>query len=219
MYHQQKQLNKQALEQKVDLEYNIDFLGRALSKAEMYAFRFGDPVIEKKLKPRFGYYNRFNNNSERERLDLLKSLINSIKFVDYGFEETEDKFNEIIFPANMTKEEIINYVAELSSYVCQPKEKSVYEDLKNVLLRITPNYSNYQDLYNKEAKMSPKDMMDHFPGVNKAFGQKEHNWTQKYEENPDYQPGFQLDKKFEDDKDFLNYESKQKRGRKPKGNS
>lgn len=62
-------------------------------------------------------------------------------------------------------------------------------------------------------------MMDHFPGVNKAFGQKEHNWTQKYEENPDYQPGFQLDTKFEDDKDFLNYESKQKRGRKPKGNS
>lgn len=213
----QKQLNKQAVEQKVDLEYNIDFLGRALSKAEMYAFRFGDPVIEKKLKPRFGYYNRFNNNTEREKLDLFKSFINSIKFVDYGFEETEDKFNEILFPSNMTKEEIIKHIADLSSYVYSAKEKAVYEDLMKVVLRIAPNYTNYQDLYNKDAKMNAKEMMEHYPGVNKAFGKKENDWTKKYEENPEHHPGFELDKRFEDDKDFSNYESKNKRNKKSKG--
>ena len=213
----QKQLNKQAIEQKLDLEYNIDFLGRALSKGEMYAFRFGDPSIEKKLKPKFGYYNRFYNNNEREKLDLLKSFINSIKFIDYGFEETEDKFNEILFPSNMSKEEIIKYIADLSSFVYTQKEKAIYEDLIKVVLRMSPNYSNYQDLYNKDAKMNPKDMMDHFPGISKAFGKKENDWTKKYENNPEYQPGFELDKNFEDDKDFSNYESKNKRGRNPKG--
>ena len=53
------------IEKKLDLEYNTDFLGRAISKGEMYAFRFMAPPIEKKLKPRFGYYNRFYNNNEK----------------------------------------------------------------------------------------------------------------------------------------------------------
>lgn len=203
----QKQLNKQSIAQNVDLEYNIDFLGRALSKAEMYAFRFGNPNIQQNLKPRFDYYNRFDNNTDRDRLDLFKSFVNSIKFVDYGFEETEDKFNEILFPYNMTKEEIINYIDLLISYV-NSEEQAVYKDLKNVVQRICPNYSNYQDLYNKDVKMNPKDMMNHYPKINKAFGKKENDWTKKYEENPEHQPGFQLDKKFEDDKSFSNYESK-----------
>ena len=209
----QKQLNKQAIQQKIDLEYNIDFLGRAMSKAEMYAFRFGDPKIEKKLKPRFGYYNRFYNNNEREKIDLFKSLINSIKFVDYGFEETEDKFNEIIFPANMTKEEVIQYIAELSSYLYSPKEKAVYEDLIKVVLRLTPNYSNYQDLFNKDAKMNPKDMMEEYPNINKVYGKKEDGWKKKYENNPEYNPGFELDKQFEDDKEFAAYNTRQNKNK------
>ena len=198
----QKQLHKQAIEQKVDLEYNIDFLGRAISKAEMYALRFGDQEKAKNITPRFGYYNRFNNNSEKERMELFKSFINSVKFVDYGFEETEDKFKEITYPSNMTKEEIMQYVMQLSSIVNSPQEKAVYEDLIKAILRIQPNYSNYEGLFDKNATMNTKSFLDNYSGMNKAFGEKENKWTKKYENNPEYIPGFELDKNFEDDKEF-----------------
>ena len=204
----QKQINKQAIEQKVDLEYNIDFLGRALSKAEMYAFRFGDQNKARNMTPRFGYYNRFNNNNEKERMELFKSFVNSVKFVDYGFEETEDKFKEIIYPGNMTKEEIMKYVIELSSLVNSPQEKSIYNDLVNTILRIHPNYGNYKDLFDKDAKMEPKSFMQNYAGINKAYGEKENNWTKKYENNPEHMPGFELDKKFEDDKEFSKHKKK-----------
>ena len=172
----QKQLHKQAIEQKVDLEYNIDFLGRAISKAEMYALRFGDQEKAKNITPRFGYYNRFNNNSEKERMELFKSFINSVKFVDYGFEETEDKFKEITYPSNMTKEEIMQYVIKLSSIVNSPQEKAVYEDLIKVILRAEKNFDDYKDYYRKDKK---------YP---QSFGKKEDNWGKKYEK------GFELDK-------------------------
>ena len=148
----QKQLKKQVVEQKVDLEYNIDFLGRAISKAEMYAFRFGDQNKARNMTPRFGYYNRFNNNTEKERMKLFKSFVNSVKFVDYGFEETEDKFNEIIFPANMTKEDIMKYVIDLSSLVNSPQEKQVYNDLITIILRPNKIYNNYNGSYNRKGK-------------------------------------------------------------------
>ncbi len=36
-------VNKQKMVQKIDLEYyNIDFMGKALSMAKIYAFRFGE---------------------------------------------------------------------------------------------------------------------------------------------------------------------------------
>ena len=206
----QKQLNKQAIEQKIDLEYNIDFLGRAISKAEMYAFRFGDQNKARNMVPRFGYYNRFNNNSEKERMELFKSFINSVKFVDYGFEETEDKFNEIVFPANMTKEEIMKYILDLSSLVNSPQEKAVYDDLVKAIFRIQPNYANYKDLFDKDAKMDPKLFMENYTSINKAFGEKENNWTKKYENNPEHMPGFELDKQFEDDKEFGKHHNKRK---------
>lgn len=204
----QKQLKKQVVEQKVDLEYNIDFLGRAISKAEMYAFRFGDQNKARNMTPRFGYYNRFNNNTEKERMKLFKSFVNSVKFVDYGFEETEDKFNEIIFPANMTKEDIMKYVIDLSSLVNSPQEKQVYNDLINTILRLQPNFDNYKDLFDKNAQMDIKQFKENYVGMSKAFGEKEHNWTKKYEENPDHMPGFELDKKFEDDKEFSKHRKK-----------
>lgn len=85
-------------------------MGRTLSKAEIYAFRFGDPNKTKDLEPLFGYYNRFNSGYEKNQMELFKSLINAVKFVDYGFEETESKFNEILFPNNMSLEEVIEYI-------------------------------------------------------------------------------------------------------------
>ena len=166
----QKQLNKQAIEQKIDLEYNIDFLGRAISKAEMYAFRFGDQNKARNMVPRFGYYNRFNNNSEKERMELFKSFINSVKFVDYGFEETEDKFNEIVFPANMTREEIMKYILDLSSLVNSPQEKAVYDDLVKVILRVERNYDNYKDLSKKGNKKNQNSFWQNDANSGNKYG-------------------------------------------------
>ena len=166
----QKQLNKQAIEQKIDLEYNIDFLGRAISKAEMYAFRFGDQNKARNMVPRFGYYNRFNNNSEKERMELFKSFINSVKFVDYGFEETEDKFNEIVFPVNMTREEIMKYILDLSSLVNSPQEKAVYDDLVKVILRVERNYDNYKDLSKKGNKKNQNSFWQNDANSGNKYG-------------------------------------------------
>jgi len=127
---QQSMLDKQKVEQKTDLEFNIDFMGRALSKAEIYAFRFGDQTKIKDFKPMFGYYNRFNSGYEKDQMELFKSLVNAVKMVDYGLEETEYKFGEIIFPNNMTKEEVINYILLLSSFLNNPQEIEIYDDLK-----------------------------------------------------------------------------------------
>jgi len=126
MYYTNVQIDKQKVEQKVDLEYNIDFMGRALSKAEIYAFRFGDPNKTKNMQPLFGFYNRFNSGYEKNQIELFKSLVNAVKFVDYGLEETEAKFNEILFPNNMPLENVIEYIKNLSLCLDDPQEKRIW---------------------------------------------------------------------------------------------
>ena len=144
---EQSMLDKQKVEQKIDAEFNIDFMGRALSKAEIYAFRFGDPTKIKDFEPLFGYYNRFNSGYEKDQMELFKSLVNAVKMVDYGLEETEYKFGEILFPNNMSKEEVINYIKLLSLFLNHPQEISIYEDLINVLKRDDKDYKKYKHLY------------------------------------------------------------------------
>ena len=216
MYYQQAQVDKLKVEQKVDLEYNIDFMGRALSKAEIYAFRFGDPNKTKNMQPLFGFYNRFNSGYEKNQIELFKSLVNAVKFVDYGLEETEAKFNEILFPNNMPLENVLDYIKNLSLCLDDPQEKRIYNDLIKVLKRTNSDFNKYNNLYDKNAKMDPKLMMEAYPHMNKAIGKKEKKWKDKAESNPNYQPGFQLGKNFEDDEDFQDYNMS--RGRKGYGN-
>ena len=199
----QIQLNKQIVEQKLDLEYNIDFLGRALSKAEIYALRFGNSKEKNKIKPLFGFYNRFNNGYEFEKKKLFKSLINAVKLLDYGLEETEYKYNEVLFPNNMTKENVIEYIESLKSCLCE-NEQSIYNDLINVIKRLNTDYSKYQKLYEESPKINPKEIMSSFPKINKVFEAKESKWRKNIENNPNYQPGLVLNKNYEDDEDFEN---------------
>lgn len=198
-------VDKQKMEQKVDLEYNIDFMGRALSKAEIYAFRFGDQNKVQNLHPMFGFYNRFNSGYEKNQNELFKSLINAVKFVDYGLEDTEDKYGEILFPNNMSKDEVIQYIKTLSSCLNNPEEQRIYSDLIKVLKRVELDYNKYNNLYDKDAKMDPKKMMEAYPHMSRALGRKEKRWKDNIENNPEYRPGFILDKDFEDDEDFYNY--------------
>lgn len=208
MFYQQSLIDKQKVEQKMDLEYNIDFMGRALSKAEIYAFRFGDPNRTKNMLPLFGYYNRFNSGYEKNQIELFKSLINAVKFVDYGLEETETKFHEILFPNNMPLEAVINYIKELSNCLDDPQEKRIYNDLIKVLKRTTSDFNKYNNLYDKNAKMDPKTMMEAYPQMNKAIGKKEKRLKDKIERDPNYQPGFEIGKTFEDDEDFRDYNNR-----------
>lgn len=202
---QQSMLNKQKVEQKIDLEYNIDFMGRALSKAEIYAFRFGNQNKIKNFQPLFGFYNRFNSGYENNKEELFKSLINAVKFVDYGFKESKAKYGEILFPNNMSKEEVIQYIQQLSSCLNNYHEKTIYNDLIGLIYEVPTNFDKYNNLYDNGAKMNPKNMMDRYPFINKAVERREVNWLENIESNPNYQPGFQFGKKFDDDKDFEDY--------------
>ena len=200
--HQQSMLDKQKVEQLVDTEYNIDFMGRALSKAEIYAFRFGDQKIIEKCEPKFGFYNRFNSGYEREKEELFKSLINAVKFVEYAFEETEEEYGKIIFPNNMSEDEVIKYIESLSSCIKDIKEKEIYNDLIKVLKRVKSDLNKYNHLYDKNAKMDPKKMMKVYPDINKAIEKKEKNWRKKIENDPNYKPEIIIGQKFEQDPDF-----------------
>ena len=202
---EQSMLSKQKVEQKIDLEYNIDFMGRALSKAEIYAFRFGNPTKTQNLEPKFGFYNRFNSGYENNQKDLFKSLVNAVKFVDFAFEETETKFGEILFPKNMSKEEVIKYIELLYSCLKHPQEQAIYKDLIKVIKRIDSNLNQYDNLFDKNATMDPKKMLEVYPQLNKAVEKKELNWKQNIENNPDYMPEFQIGKTFEDDEVFNDY--------------
>ena len=201
-YLRQQQLDRQKVEQKLDLEYIIDILGRALSKAEIYAFRFGNQYKLKNEKPIFGFYNRFNNGYEFEKQTLFKSLINAVKSVDYGLEETESKYKEILFPKNMKKEEVIEYIAFLGSCLYNNEDRSIYQKLIDVLERKKTDFSCYKQLYDRNARMNPKKMMEKYSDIYKAFGRKEYNWRNRIENDPNYFPGFVKNRNYEDDEDF-----------------
>jgi len=49
-------------------------------------------------------------------------LIKAVKFVDYDFEETEEKYGENLFPNKMSKDEVIDYIKNLSSCLNFPQE-------------------------------------------------------------------------------------------------
>ena len=204
-YQQQFMLDKQKVEQQIDLEYNIDFMGRALSKAEIYAFRFGNQNKIKNFQPLFGFYNRFNSGYETNKEQLFKALINAVKFVDYGFKETKAKYGEILFPNNMSKDEVIQYIQQLSSCLNNIQEKAIYNDLIRLINDAPTNFNKYNNLYDNEARMNPKKMLDSYPFVNKAIERREINWKDNIEKNPNYQPGFQFGKNFDNDKDFEDY--------------
>ncbi len=70
----------------------------------------------------FGYYSRFISEYKKNQNELFKSLIKAVKFVDYDFEETEEKYGEILFPNKMSKDEVIDYIKNLSSCLNFPQE-------------------------------------------------------------------------------------------------
>ena len=105
---QQSILDQQMVGQKLDSLYNIDFMGRALSKAEIYAFRFGNQNKIQNFQPLFGFYNRFNSGYETKKDELFKALINAVKYVDYGFKETKEIMEQFFFQIICQKKKLLN---------------------------------------------------------------------------------------------------------------
>ena len=63
----------------------------------------------------------------------------------------------------------------------------------------------YNNLYNNDARMNANYMMDSNPFINKAIEQREINLMENIERNPNYQPGFQVGKNFDVNKNFADY--------------
>ena len=202
---QQSYLDKQKVGQILDSEYNIDFMGRALSKAEIYAFRFGNQNKIQNFQPLFWFYNRFNSGYGPNKDELFKALINAVKFVDYGFKDTKARYGTILFPNNMSKEEVIEYIQQLKSCLNNVQEKTIYNDLIRLINDVPTNFNKYNNLYDNDARMNPRNMIQRFPIANKAIEGREIYWMDNIERNPNYQPGFQIRKNFENDKNFEDY--------------
>ena len=76
----------------------------------------------------------------------------------------------------MSKEEIIEYIQQLRSCLNNSQEKAIYNDLIRLIKDVPTNFDKYNNLYNNDAKMNPKNMMDRYPFVNKAIERREINW-------------------------------------------
>lgn len=201
-YQVQEQINKQKQEQKLDMEYNIEHLGHALSKCEFYVLRFGKV---KDFKPIFSYYNRFNNANEREKLDLYKSIVNAVKIFKYGIEETKIKYGIVLYPNNMTKEQIIEYIKKLISYLKEEREESIFIDLIKIIEGTEVNFDKYKRFFNSNSRMEPKTFMEAYSHINRAIESKELNWINQIQQNQNYEPHFHLNQNFENDSTYQDY--------------
>ena len=105
----------------------------------------------------------------------------------------------------MSKEEVIQYIQQLRSCLNDSQERSIYTDLISLINDVPTNFNNYNNLYDNDVRMNPKKMMDSYPFINKSIEQREINWMENIERNPNYQPGFQLGQNFDVDKNFADY--------------
>ena len=146
-----------------------------------------------------------NSGYETNKDELFKALINAVKFVDYGFKDTKARYGTILFPNNMSKEEVIEYIQQLKSCLNNVQEKTIYNDLIRLINDVPTNFNKYNNLYDNDARMNPRNMIQRFPIANKAIEGREIYWMDNIERNPNYQPGFQIRKNFENDKNFEDY--------------
>ena len=118
-------INKQLIKQKISEEYTNDMLGRALSKAENFANRFGKQAIQSY----FNYYNRFDNGFVKDKNSLRKSLINALDTLQDYYEMDGKKKK---FPINFDQKSIINYISNLGNN-CLPEDQEIFKDFITIL--------------------------------------------------------------------------------------
>ena len=58
------------------------------------------------------------------------------------------------------------------------------------------------NLYDRNQTIDPQKLMESYPGINKAFEEKNEKWKQKYVDNPDSNPQLEIGKNFIDNIEF-----------------
>ena len=172
-------VDKQLMKMKVAQEYTNDMLGRALSKAEHYSSRFGKQNLDNK---KFNYYNRFDNGFNKEKENLIKSLINALDTLqDYYEEDGKNKR----FPENFNKEKIIKYIEELRDNCFENDPNKKYFD--DFIKIISGKKVNFANLFNTQnAVVDPNILITSGISTMKFVERQEKEWKEKAEKNGDY---------------------------------
>ena len=177
-------IDKQLIKQKISEEYTNDMLGRALSKAENFANRFGKQAIQSY----FNYYNRFDNGFVKDKNSLRKSLINALDTLQdyYEMDGKEKKF-----PINFEQKSIINYISNLGKN-CLPEDQEIFKDFITIIkgdVHIDFDYN-----FNKNCKVDPNVLSDNGIQTMKSAARQEKIWKQRVLEQGNYNCELQINK-------------------------
>ena len=180
----QMQINKQLIAQKISEEYTNDMLGRALSKAENFANRFGKQAIQSY----FNYYNRFDNGFVKDKNSLRKSLINALDTLQDYYEMDGKKKK---FPINFDQKSIINYISNLGNN-CLPEDQEIFEDFITIIKG--DEHIDFDYNFNKNCKVDPNVLCDNGIQTMKSAARQEKIWKQRVLEQGNYNCELQINK-------------------------
>lgn len=164
----QEEMDKQLIKQKRSEEYTNDMLGRAISKAESFSFRFAKKQGEKQ----FNYYNRFDNGFVKDKNKLLKSLMNALDTLQDYYEMDVDKKK---FPSNFNQKQIISYIDSLKNN-CHVEDQGIFNDFITI---IKGGHVNFESNFNSNCNVDPNVLVQSGVGSIKFASRQEKEWKEK----------------------------------------
>ena len=179
-------VNKQLIKQKISEEYTNDMLGRAISKAENFSFRFGKKQGEKQ----FNYYNRFDNGFVKDKNKLLKSLMNALDTLQDYYEMDGDKKK---FPSNFNQMQIISYINGLKNN-CYEEDHGIFNDFITI---IKGGHVNFESNFNSNCNVDPNVLAQSGVGSIKFASRQEGEWKEKAMKYGNYPCNLQFNQNWE----------------------
>ncbi len=195
----QMQINKQLIAQKISEEYTNDMLGRALSKAENFANRFGKQAIQSY----FNYYNRFDNGFVKDKNSLRKSLINALDTLQDYYEMDGD---EKKFPSNFTEDDICEFIQYLGNN-CLPEDQQIFKDFITIIKG--ERHIDFDYNFNKNCKVDPSVLCDNGIQTMKSAARQEKIWKQRVLEQGNYNCELQINKDWKNNANLNNIHQKE----------
>lgn len=208
--YQQTTLNKQKLLQKTDQNFSNDIFARLLSTAENYANRFrNNNNYNYSYSNNFDYYDTLNSGKNKKKEELKKQLIFEIEVFKNSFQNYKKKYNcDYDFPVNLNKSETIDYLLKWKNLVNLEDQKYFESIIELITDGNTKTFKNeiIENEKNNKNTIDPNLLMHYFPKF-KYYGEKmRNNVIQQFEKNGDFSSKLVLGKKFEDDKNFQNFD-------------
>ena len=208
--YQQTTLNKQKLLQKTDQNFSNDIFARLLSTAENYANRFrNNNNYNYNYSNNFDYYDTLNSGKNKKKEELKKQLIFEIEVFKNSFQNYKKKYNcDYDFPVNLNKSETIDYLLKWKNLVNLEDQKYFESIIELITDGNTKTFKNeiIENEKNNKNTIDPNLLMHYFPKF-KYYGEKmRNNVIQQFEKNGDFSSELVLGKKFEDDKNFQNFD-------------